>query len=58
MEIRWGVWRSDGEWMRKRGSTAPWIAESFDDADREAKEMCAFAFDNGSDHRFEARKLP
>jgi hypothetical protein len=58
MAERWGVWRSDGQWMLQRGTRAPWVAESKSDAEREAREMNEFASATMYSETYEARALP
>ena len=61
---RWGVWRSDGEWLRQRGTRAPWEAKDEADARREADEMNALYKATASEDDLEgpfvyvARPLP
>jgi hypothetical protein len=40
---RWGVWRSDGLWVLERRTHEPWVAESREDAERQALEMTEFS---------------
>ena len=58
MAERWGVWRSDGEWCLQRVTREPWVAESKEDAEREAREMNSFATATMYGETYEARMLP
>ncbi len=55
---QWGVWRSDGEWLLQRVTRKPWVAESKEDAEREASEMNWFASATMYGETYEARMLP
>ena len=55
--MRWGVWRSDGEWCLQRVTREPWVAESKEDAEREASEMNEFATATMYGETYEARPL-
>ena len=55
---RWGVWRLDGGWVLQRVTREPWVAESKEDAEREAREMNSFATATAYGETYEARVLP
>jgi len=60
---RWGVWRSDEQWVLQRVTREPWVAKNEADAVREAVEMTRFAIVTSSHegyleaYTYEARRL-